>query len=166
MTESSQKIVTDINVTKSLGRRGAARFAAIQALYQLEMGGALSLEPILMEYLTVRGHQESDGVTLGAFDTALMEHVVRGVVENVEDIDIILLGAMAEGWSIDRLDSVLRAVLRAGAYEMGWDEDTPGPVIINEYVNITRTFFSAKEPGFVNATLDGIHQVMRSEPNL
>ena len=105
------------------------------------MGGALSLEPILMEYLTVRGHQESDGVTLGAFDT-LMEHVVRGVVENVEDIDIILLGAMAEGWSIDRLDSVLRAVLRAGAYEMGWDEDTPGPVIINEYVNITRTFFS------------------------
>ena len=76
MTESSQKIVTDINVTKSWV--DAARFAAIQALYQLEMGGALSLEPILMEYLTVRGHQESDGVTLGAFDTALMEHVVRG----------------------------------------------------------------------------------------
>ena len=117
-----------------------------------------------MEYLTVRGHQESDGVTLGAFDTALMEHVVRGVVENVEDIDIILLGAMAKGWSIDRIDSVLRAVLRAGAYEMGWDEDT-GPVIINEYVNITRTFFSAKEPVLSTRRSTVFTRVMRSEPN-
>ena len=154
-------IVTDINVTKSLGRRGAARFAAIQALYQLEMGGSQTLEPVLMEFLTVRGHVDSDGIKLGAFDSALMEHVVRGVVENVEDIDTMVLGAMSEGWTVERIDSVLRAVLRAGTYELGWDEETPGPVIINEYVNITRTFFSDREPGFVNATLDGINKIMR-----
>ena len=114
-----------------------------------------------MEYLTLRGHQDSDGISLGAFDTALMEHVVRGVVANFEDIDTMLLGAMSEGWTIERLDSVLRAVLRAGIYELGWDEETPGAVIINEYVNITRTFFSDREPGFVNATLDSINRVMR-----
>ena len=162
MTGTETDIITHIDVTKSLGRRGAARFAAIQALYQLEMGGAASLEPILMEYLTIRGHQTSDGIRLGAFDTALMEHVVRGVVENFEDIDIMLLGVMADGWTINRLDSVLRAILRAATYELAWDEETPGPVIINEYVNIARTFFNDREPGFVNASLDSIQSVMRS----
>ena len=163
MANQNSDVDKDLNMAKQLGRRGAARFAAVQALYQLEMGGASTLEPTLMEFITHRSRNSAEGLVLGQFDTALMEHVVRGVVENFEDIDAMLQGVLAEGWSMERQDKVLRSVLRAGTFELGWDEETPGPVIVNEYVNIAKSFFEGPERKFVNGTLDALNKALRPE---
>jgi N utilization substance protein B len=89
-------------------------------------------------------------------DEAFFAEVVRGVVQAQADIDQAIAKRLASGWRLDRIDATLRAILRAGAYELTLREDVPVEVAIDEYVEITKSFFEGPEPGFVNAALDAI----------
>lgn len=134
------------------GRR-EARIAAVQALYQLDMN-----EPdprqVVAEFVTHRLPETADRVLFG--------EIVTGVAERIVSIDEAIAGALVEGWSLDRLEMVLRAILRAGTFELSARADVPARVAITEYVDIAHAFFAGKEPGMVNGVLDKLARVLRA----
>jgi N utilization substance protein B len=141
--------------------RSAARLAAVQATYQVELAGA-QVETVRAEFLK---HQLAAAAEpeLRDADRELFSDLVRGIAERRDDIDRILAGHLTEGWSLDRLELVLAAILRAGAYELVARADVPVRVVINEYVNVAHAFYGGKEPGFVNGVLDRIARELRPE---
>ncbi len=148
---------------KSSGRgeaRSAARLAAVQSLYQIDLTG-ISAERALNEFLLHRASADEEGPALPKFDRARFTDIVRGAEARCEEIDTMISSALAEGWAMDRLDAVLRAILRAGAWELTAGIGTPPKVVINEYVNVAHAFFEDKEPGFVNGVLDRLARVVR-----
>lgn len=134
--------------------RRAARLAAVQALYQCDMNDP-DPRQVVAEFVTHRADE------LG--DRGLFGDVVNGVADRVEDIDRMISESLAEGWTIDRLETVLRAIMRAGAYELLAKPDVPPRVVINEYVEIAHAFFAGREPGMVNGVLDRLARVLRAE---
>ena len=136
-------------------QRSVARLAAVQALYQMEAGGA-GVEAVVREFLDHRFGGDIEGSVLAEADEAFFGEVVRGVVQAQGDIDQAIAKRLATGWRLDRIDATLRAILRAGAYELTRRPDVPTEVAIDEYVEIAKSFFEGPEPGFVNAALDGI----------
>ncbi len=146
---------------RAASRRHAARLAAVQALYQIELSEG-SPETVVSEFLQHRlggASEESGGA---AVDTALFEDLVRGVTARREELDRQIAGTLAEGWRLDRLDAVVLAVLRAGTYELAARTDIPARVSINEFVDVTHAFFAGKEPGFVNGVLDRLARSLRA----
>jgi transcription antitermination protein NusB len=139
--------------------RRAARLAAVQALYQMEITGE-DAESVAEEFLDYRFGQESE-VTPGAPDEAFFGDILRGVPAHQEEIDAAIAECLAEGWRLSRLDSILRAVLRAGTFELIGRPDVPARVVIDEYVELAYDFFSADEPSFVNAALDRLARSKR-----
>ena len=140
--------------------RSAARLAAVQSLYQIDLTG-VSAERALNEFLLHRASESEEGSARPIFDRARYSDIVRGAEARCEEIDTMIASALAEGWALDRLDAVLRAILRAGAWELTAGIGTPPKVVINEYVNVAHAFFEDKEPGFVNGVLDRLARVMR-----
>ncbi|HEX2113180.1 MAG TPA: transcription antitermination factor NusB [Alphaproteobacteria bacterium] len=139
-------------------RRAAARLAAVQALYQVDLTAA---EPakVIAEF---RQHRiDSDGGIKA--DRDFFGEIVEGVSARREEIDALLTRLLAEGWALPRLETVLRAILRAGAFELLARGDVPARVVIDEYVNVARAFFSDKEPGVVNGILDRLAHSLRAE---
>ena len=148
---------------KSANQRGAARLAAVQALYQMDIGGAGVLE-IIAEYEAHRLGNEIDGEQYRPADAAWFRAVVSGVVENQRALDPVIRASLTEDWPLSRLDATLRAILRAGAWELTAKKDVPVAVIVNEYVDVARAFFpDGKEPSFVNAVLD--HMAREARPD-
>jgi N utilization substance protein B len=143
-------------------RRSAARLAAVQALYQIDLSAAAP-EPVIAEFLQHRLGRDQDGDNYGQADAALFGDIVRGAVDHRDAIDAAIAGALTPDWPLDRLEITLRAILRAGAYELSLRRDVPGRVIINEYIDIAHAFFAGKEPGFVNGVLDRMAQSSRPE---
>lgn len=146
-------------------RRSAARLAAVQALYQLEFGG--TPETVLRDILQ-HGSDEAEGVAsdesaLVEPETDLLTSIVRGTLERQERLDGMIAGALSKDWPMERLEAVLRAVLRAGAFELSERPDVPPRVVISEYVDVAHAFYSGPEPGLVNAVLDRIARVVRAE---
>ena len=144
-------------------RRSAARLAAAQALYQIDLTGA---DPalVVVEFREHRLGQDpagGGGAAKTEPDAAYFERLVRGVVERRAEIDAMLAPALAEGWTLARLEVVLRAALRLGAFELIALGDVPARVVINEYVNIAHMFFAGKEPGFINGVLDRLARRLR-----
>ncbi len=137
--------------------RRAARIAAVQALYQVEFSGA---EPraVVLEFL---GHRMDEDEA--APDQEFFKAIVEGAWSGQGDIDDRLSGALPEAWPLARIDHVLRALLRAAAFELTSRPDVPPRVAINEYVEIAHDFFSGKEPGMANAVLDKIARAARPE---
>ncbi len=147
---------------KPANQRGAARLAAVQALYQMDVGGTGVLE-VVAEYEAHRLGQELDGDTYLKADASWFRSIVSGVVRDQEKIDPMLRSALQEDWPLSRLDSTLRAMLRAGTFELIERKDVPVAVIVTEYVEIARAFFEGEEPKIVNAVLDRLAKQIRGD---
>lgn len=134
-------------------RRRAARLAAVQALYQMDLSGEGD-KPVIRQFRDHRfGHRGEAGMVEA--DEAFFEDIIQGVVANQIDIDAAISDHLSKSWSLSRLDITLRAIMRAGSYEILRRPDVPALVIIDEYVSIAADFFDAgKEPSFVNGALE------------
>lgn len=141
--------------------RTVARLAAVQALYQMDVSGA-GVESVIREFSEHRFDREIDGVSLVGADEGFFAELARGVVERQADTDAAIVKRLASGWRLERLDATVRAILRAGAFELGHRPDVPTEVVIDEYVELAKSFFEGPEPGFVNGALDGVAQDVRS----
>lgn len=147
---------------KTANQRGAARLAAVQALYQMDIAGA-PLADVLAEYEVYRLGREIDGDTYLKADPAWFRSIVSGVVHDQKTLDPQISGAISDGWTLSRLDSTLRAILRAGTFEIVSRKDVPTAVIVSEYVEIATAFFDGDEGKLVNAVLDRIARQVRGE---
>lgn len=155
-------------------RRGAARLAAVQALYQIELTGA-SPDRVLREFVAHRigavPHPKDEAgadaaasdEAVGETDRELFAAIVRGACERRQELDEMVGSALAAGWSLERMDRVLRALLRAGAFELFARPETPARVAIAEYIAVANAFYHGREPGFVNGVLDKLARVLRPE---
>ena len=133
--------------------RRAARLAAVQALYQLDMND-VAPALVIAEFV---GHRLEAHA-----DRQLFSDLVGQVAARVVEIDGLIGGALVEGWTVERLETVLRAILRAGTYEIVARRDIPPRVSISEYVEIAHAFFGGKEPGLVNGVLNRLAQERRA----
>lgn len=149
-------------VYKSVRKRRAARLAAVQALYQIEMNKA-SPEAVILEFLKYRTDEEIEGYSLGEVDQQLFTELVRGVLREASDLDDMLAAVISEGWQVERLEFLLRLILRAGTFEIGHRTDFPAKAAINEYVDLAHDFFNDREPSMVNGMLDQIARSLRPE---
>ncbi len=140
--------------------RSAARLAAVQALYQMELGEG-DVEDVIAEFREHRLSAPAEGGA--AADEGHFINVLRGVVEGQAEIDRAIHGALAEGWTFDRIDANLRAILRAGAFEIMARRDVPARVAIAEYVSVAGAFFDDDERKFVNAVLDRLAKRLRAD---
>jgi len=140
-------------------KRSLARLAAVQALYQIDLGDAAP-ESAITE-LRERAAEEEG---FGEADDELFVDLVRGAIANRDDIDALLSAALGPEWPLARLDAVLRALLRVGGYELLGRLEIPARVVLNEYLDIAHAFFSGKEPGLANGVLDRLaHRLRASE---
>lgn len=161
-TEETPSPASSQPEVKSANQRGAARLAAVQALYQMDIGGAGVLE-VVAEYEAHRLGSEIDGEQYRPADPAWFRAVVSGVVENQRALDPVIRSGLTEDWPLSRLDATLRAILRAGAWELSAKKDVPVAVIVNEYVDVARAFFDGEEPKIVNAVLDRLARKYRGD---
>ncbi len=142
-------------------RRRVARLAAVQALYQLELNREIDPEAVVCEFARHRLGHDIDGDRYGEADPALFSDIVRGVAADLDRLDRTICEVLTEEWPLPRFDAVLRAILRAGAYELVHRRDVPPRVSINEYTTIAHAFFSGKEPGLANGVLDKLGRTLR-----
>jgi N utilization substance protein B len=140
--------------------RSVARLAAVQALYQMEVS-SIGVEHVIREFTDHRFDRDIEGVTLAAADEAFFAELVRGVVAEQARIDAAIARRLAKGWRLERLDATVRAILRAGTYELTSRTDVPTEVAIDEYVEVAKSFFEGTEPGFVNGALDAVAKDVR-----
>jgi N utilization substance protein B len=146
--------------SRSANKRGAARLAAVQALYQMDVAGAGLMETVA-EYEAHRLGREVDGDTYREADPQWFRKILSGVVENQKTIDPIIHQSLTGDWPLSRIDSTLRAILRSGAYELMFREEVPSAVAVSEYVDIAKAFYDDAEPKLVNAVLDRIARRVR-----
>ena len=143
--------------------RSAARLAAVQALYQQEME-ATPVARLLKEFHDHRlGAMIEDAQYVDA-EREFFDDVVTGVAARSAEIDAAISARLADGWSLDRLDRPMRAILRAGAYELLARRDVPVGSVISEYVDVAHAFYDKRESGFVNGLLDAIAKEARAAP--
>jgi N utilization substance protein B len=142
-------------------KRGAARLAAVQALYQMDVAST-PLHEILAQF---EGHwigREVEGEQYLPAEAAFFRDVVSGVVSEQRKLDPLVDAALAQKWPLKRIDTILRAVLRAGAYELERRNDIPARVVVSEYVDVAHAFVDQDETGMVNAVLDQLARRLRA----
>lgn len=148
-----------------LNKRRAARFAAVQALYQVELTGDRP-EVVCAEFGEHRLAQLLEPVAAELpspeVDREWFEIVVKGAWAARKRLDIEIEPCLAEGWTLQRCGFLLRACLRAGAFELALRPDVPVNVVLNEYVELAHLFFGGNEPAFVNAVLDRLAPRLRT----
>jgi len=140
--------------------RSAARLAAVQALYQQQMEGT-ALAKLLNEFHQHRLGHEVDDVQYAEAEVDFFDDLVSGVGARRDGIDALLVGKLAEGWSLARLDKAMLQILRAGTYELLARADVPAAAVINEYVEVAKAFFDDREAKFVNGILDAVAKEAR-----
>ncbi|MBK6801553.1 transcription antitermination factor NusB [Novosphingobium sp.] len=140
--------------------RAAARLAAVQALYQLEMEGT-PLTSLLDEFHRHRLGAEIEGAQYAKAEVAFFDAVVSGVHARLDEIDALVGGKLAEGWKLERIDKTMLQILRAGAWELMARPDVPTGSAISEYVDVAHAFFEKREAKFVNGVLDAIAKAVR-----
>jgi N utilization substance protein B len=146
---------------RKANRRGAARLAAVQALYQMDIAGT-GLNEIFSEFESHWLGGEVEGEKYLPAEAAFFRDVVGGVVREQRALDPLIDTALASGWPLKRIETVLRAMLRAGAYELGHRSDVPARVVVSEYADIAGAFVDAEETGMVNAVLDQLARKLRA----
>ncbi|MGR7997549.1 transcription antitermination factor NusB [Xanthobacter sp. ZOL 2024] len=142
-------------------KKSAARLGAVQALYQMDLAQT-PLNDIFAEFESHWLGQEVEGTQMPDADVKLFRAVVEGVLEQQRVIDPMVDKALSRGWPLRRVEAVLRAVLRAGAYELLARSDVPARVVIAEYVNVAGAFLDRDETGMVNAVLDNLAHDLRA----
>jgi N utilization substance protein B len=143
--------------------RTVARLAAVQALYQMEVAGA-GVEAVVREFTEHRFGRDAEGDQshrLADADENFFAALVRGVVAEQAAVDQAIVRRLAKDWRLDRLDATVRAILRAGTWELMHRRDVPSEVAIDEYVELANSFFEGTEPGFVNGALDAVARDVR-----
>lgn len=136
-------------------KRGAARLAAVQALYQMDVGD-VSLEETLTQFAGLPQGREVEGEEYLPGDVDFFGQIVKGVIKAQLEIDPLLDRYLDRSWPVARIDATLRATLRAGAFELLKRPDIPANVVITEYVDVTKAFFDDDAAGLVNGVLDSI----------
>lgn len=140
-----------------MNRRRAARFGAVQALYQAELSGQ-DIELVTAEFQAFRLADLLEPLDLDGpapkVDRDWFESVAKGAYVAIEDIDRRIEQTLSAGWSLSRLGYLLRAFLRAGAFELFHRPDVPAKVVINEYLELAHAFLEKDDTGFLNAVLD------------
>ena len=145
---------------KSGNKRSASRLAAVQALYQVEMTD-ITPNVVVVEYVKHRLGQEIDGDEFLPADATLFEELVQGTVAHQAELDALIVPALAADWPLERLEMILRAILRVASFELAHRIDVPVKVVITEYVDIAHAFFAGKEPGLINGVLDKLGRQLR-----
>jgi N utilization substance protein B len=140
--------------------RSAARLAAVQAIYQQEMEPK-PVPQLLHEFHQHRLGETIDGDELAEAEVDFFNDIVRGVDARREEINRLIEAKLAEGWKLERLDRPMRAILRAGTYELIARADVPVGSVISEYLDVAHAFFDKKEVAFVNGLLDNIAKEAR-----
>ena len=143
--------------------RSAARLASVQALYQQEMEG-VPLPRLLREFHDHRLGATIEDAEYVEAERDFFDDVVTGVEARRADIDRAISAKLASGWTLERLDRPMRALLRAGAYELIARPDVPVGSVISEYVDVAHAFYDKRESGFVNGLLDAIAKEARAAP--
>jgi N utilization substance protein B len=141
-------------------RRGAARLAAVQALYQMDLAST-PLHEILAEFESHWIGREVEGEQYLPAEAAFFRDVVGGVVAEQRKLDPMIDAVLTQGWPLKRIETVLRAILRAGAYELDKRTDIPARVVVSEYVDVARAFVERDETGMINAVLDQLARQLR-----
>ncbi len=144
------------------GPRSAARLGVVQALFQLEQGDEKNAQTVITEYIEHRLGSELEGEQYIAADEKLFSDVTRGSWMRREEWDEIIKPCLTDDWPLDRLEALIRAIFRAGAYELTARPDVPTKVIINEYLDVAHAFFDRTETAFVNGVLDKMSKSARS----
>jgi len=144
-------------------RRSNARLAAIQALYQLELNPGRGADAVVGEFVHHRLGRDIDGEHYGEADPTLFADIVLGVTGDRERLDESVSAALAEEWPLARLETLLRLILEAGAYELVHRPDIPPRVTLSEYIAVADAFFDGKEPGLANGVLDRLARTLRPE---
>ena len=140
--------------------RSAARLAAVQALYQLEMEGT-PLQLLLHEFHQHRLGATIEDVTYAQAEESFFDDIVQGVDRRREEIDGLVVARLSKGWSLERLDKPMRQILRAGTYELIARQDVATGTVISEYVDVAHAFSDKREAGFVNGLLDAVAKDVR-----
>lgn len=140
--------------------RSASRLAAVQALYQHDMEGT-QLPRLLDEFHQHRLGAEIEDVQFLEAERSFFDDIVSGAIARRDEIDDLIAGKLAEGWSPERLDKTMLQILRAGTYELLARKDVPTGSAISEYVDVAHAFFEAREAKFVNGVLDAVAKAVR-----
>jgi N utilization substance protein B len=135
--------------------RSAARLAAVQALYQQEMEGT-PVARLLKEFHDHRLGAVIEDEHYHDAERDFFDDIVSGADARRAEIDALISERLAQGWTLERLDRPMRAILRAGAYELIARADVPVGSVISEYVDVAHAFYDKSESGFVNGLLDAI----------
>jgi N utilization substance protein B len=149
------------NEGRRANRRGAARLAAVQALYQMDIA-ATPLNEALAQFETHWIGREVEGEEYLPAEAAHFRDIVRGVVDDQRRLDPMIDKALEKGWPLKRIETVLRAILRAGVYELDRKPDVPARVVVTEYVDVAHAFVDSGETGMVNAVLDQLARELRA----
>jgi N utilization substance protein B len=147
---------------RKANRRGAARLAAVQALYQMDVAGT-GLNDILAEFESHWIGREVEGEQYLPAEAAFFRDVVSGVLREQRKLDPLIDEALQKSWPLKRIETILRAALRAGAYELAHRRDVPGRVVITEYADVAAAFVGRDETGMVNAVLDQLARKLRDQ---
>ena len=135
--------------------RSAARLAAVQALYQHEME-ATTIPRLLHEFHQHRLGAEIEDDQYAEADVDFFNDIVQGAAARLDEIDGLIAGKLAKGWSLARLDRTMLQILRAGTYELLARADVTVATVIDEYLDVAHAFFDAREAKFVNGVLDAL----------
>jgi N utilization substance protein B len=146
--------------SRKANRRGAARLAAVQALYQMEMAGT-GLNEILAQFESHWLGREVEGEQYLPAEAAFFREIVSGVLDMQRELDPRIDAALEATWPLKRIEAILRSVLRAGAWELAKRPDIPSRVIVSEYVDVAHAFVDASETGMINAVLDRLARAAR-----
>lgn len=146
---------------RKANRRGAARLAAVQALYQMDIAGTGSND-ILAQFESHWIGREVEGDQYLPVEAAFFRELVNGVVREQRSLDPLIDSTLAESWPLKRIEAILRAVLRAGTYELGHRADVPARAVVAEYVDVANAFVDREETGMVNAVLDQLAHKLRA----
>jgi len=151
----------EVKQPRKANKRGAARLAAVQALYQMDLAGT-GLNEIMAEFENHWLGGEVEGAQYRPAEAAFFRDIVGGVVREQSRLDPQIDAALTHGWPLKRIETVLRAVLRAGAYELACRSDVPARVVMSEYVDVAAAFVDEEETGMVNAVLDQLAHRLRA----
>ncbi|HET7848883.1 MAG TPA: transcription antitermination factor NusB [Pseudolabrys sp.] len=151
----------DAKGARKANRRGAARLAAVQALYQMDVGGT-GLNEIFAEFESHWIGREVEGEQYLPAEAAFFRDIVSGVVREQRVLDPRIDDALQKAWPLKRVEAVLRAALRAGAYELEHRRDVPARVVVSEYADVAAAFVERDETGMINAVLDQLARQIRS----
>lgn len=154
---------------KAANKRGVARLAAVQALYQMDLTGSKLLD-VVSEFENFRLGKEIDGEkgsdTYRDADAAWFKSILAGVISEQTNIDPLIHHNLPADWPLKRIETLLRSILRAGVWELKQKNDVPARVIISEYVDVAKAFYDDAEPKMVNGLLDRLARTLREEEEM